>query len=83
MDRHMQFARAQDLARQASTIDAAAPFAVRTVPVGTGDATREERVAVVGASYLQFFDAAPALGRLVQRTGRHAAGRRPGCGIES
>ena len=38
-------------------------FATRSMAVGVGDAARERQVAAVSASFFDFFDARPALGR--------------------
>ncbi|MEW6321598.1 MAG: ADOP family duplicated permease [Acidobacteriota bacterium] len=61
--RSMAFPRYRDVARDARSFDLVGAFQVRRVALGQGDDTREGRVAVVSAGYLDFFDAPPALGR--------------------
>jgi len=61
--RSMAYPRLLDLVRDTRSFDRIAGFQVRRAPVGQGEDTREERIAVVTASYLDFFDAPPALGR--------------------
>jgi putative ABC transport system permease protein len=58
-----EYARYLDLQRWTSSFSQYAAFANRRLAVGSGDATRERRVAVVGAAFFDFFDARPALGR--------------------
>jgi predicted permease len=62
-ERNMQFPRYQDFARTLQTVDRIGAFQVRNVAIGEGEDTREGRVAIVSASYLEFFDAPPVLGR--------------------
>lgn len=62
-DRNMQFPRFRDFVRDARSLDAVGAFQVRPVALGRGDDTREGLVAIVSASFLDFFDAPPALGR--------------------
>lgn len=62
-DRNVQFPRFRDFVRDARSLEAVGAFQVRPVALGRGDDTREGRVAIVSASYLDFFDAPPALGR--------------------
>ncbi|MBC7897920.1 MAG: ABC transporter permease, partial [Cytophagaceae bacterium] len=63
LERSMQFARFRDFERSATSVDLVGAFQVREVAFGTGEQVREERLAVVSAGYLGFFDAPPALGR--------------------
>ena len=58
-----QYARYADLARWTSSLSQTAAIEEQRLPVGTGDATREMPVAAVTASFFQFFDAQPAIGR--------------------
>lgn len=61
--RQFQYARYTDIARWTTSFDRVAAFANWRQAVGTGDDTQELPVAMVSASYFEFFDAAPALGR--------------------
>lgn len=61
--RSMAYPRLLDMVRDTRSFDRIAGFQVRTAPIGQGEDTREGRVAVITASYLDFFDAPPALGR--------------------
>lgn len=58
-----QYTRFLDLERFSTRISQAAGFANFTLAVGTGDAARERGVGLVSASFFDFFDAQPALGR--------------------
>jgi predicted permease len=58
-----EYARSLDLRRWTSSFSQSAGFTDRTMAVGVGDASRERRVAVVNASFFDFFDARPVLGR--------------------
>ena len=60
---HTEYARYLDIARSTTSFTHHAAFAERMLAVGLGDAARERRVGVVSASFFQFFDAPPALGR--------------------
>ncbi len=57
------YARYTDIVSSTRSFARTAGFAGRKMAVGTGDAAREMQVAVVSASYFEFFDAPPALGR--------------------
>ncbi|MGQ0737025.1 MAG: FtsX-like permease family protein, partial [Acidobacteriota bacterium] len=61
--RSVEFPRLIDFARETRAFDLVAGFQVRTVAFGQGDDTREGRLAVVTDTYLDFFEAAPVLGR--------------------
>ncbi|HEU4628322.1 MAG TPA: ADOP family duplicated permease [Gemmatimonadaceae bacterium] len=58
-----QYARYLDLRRWTSSFSQMAGFSERPLAVGDGPAARERRVGVVSASFFDFFDARPALGR--------------------
>lgn len=58
-----QYARMLDLRRWTSSFSQYAGFTDRNMAIGVGDASRERRVAIVNASFFDFFDARPALGR--------------------
>ena len=62
-DRSFEYTRYADLARWTTSFDRVAAFAQRMLAVGRGDDARETPVATVSASYFDFFDAHPALGR--------------------
>ena len=57
------YTRYLDLKRWTRSFSQYAAFVTATHGVGTGDAARERGVAGVSASFFQFFDARPALGR--------------------
>jgi predicted permease len=57
------YARYLDLRRWTTSFSQYAGFFPTTVAVGTGAASRERPIAAVTASYFDFFDARPALGR--------------------
>jgi len=57
------YARYLDLKRATSSFSQYAAFFPTTVAVGTGEAARERPIAAVSASFFEFFDARPALGR--------------------
>ena len=59
----MQYARFDDLARSTRSFDHLAAFSIRNLAIGVGEAAREMRVAAVSASFFEFFDAPPAIGR--------------------
>src|SRR6266581_1851006 len=61
--RHLQFARYLDVVRGTTSFSAAAAFQVSRRAVGTGEASREMNVGAVSASFFDFFDAPPVLGR--------------------
>ncbi len=58
-----EYARYLDMQRWTSSFSQFAGFAQRSTAVGVGDAARERQVAVVNASFFDFFDMRPALGR--------------------
>ena len=58
-----QYARYLDLERWTSSFSRLAAFAELNLAVGDGAASRERRVGAVSASYFDFFDAQPVLGR--------------------
>jgi len=58
-----EYTRYLDLVKFTRSFSQFAGFTTRTVAVGLGDASRERPVAVVNASFFDFFDLRPALGR--------------------
>jgi predicted permease len=58
-----EYTRYLDLTKFTTSFSQFAGFATRSVAVGLGDASRERPVAVVNASFFDFFDLRPALGR--------------------
>jgi predicted permease len=58
-----QYTRYLDLARDTRSFAQITPFYETDLVVGDGEAARERRVAAVGASFFQLFDAQPVLGR--------------------
>ena len=58
-----QYARYLDLQRWTTSFSQVAGFSERDLAIGEGEASRDRRVATVSASYFDFFDARPALGR--------------------
>ena len=62
-DRGVQYPRLVDFTRETHSFDLVAGFQVRTLALGQGEDTQEQRVAVVSPSYLEFFDAQAILGR--------------------
>ncbi len=52
-----------DLRENTKSFEAMTPFYANDMPVGTGDATREMRVAVSGADLWRMFDVKPVIGR--------------------
>ena len=58
-----EYTRYLDLKRFSTAFDQYAAFAHRTLAIGTGDASRERRVAAVSGEFWSFFDARPVLGR--------------------
>src|SRR2546423_8665983 len=62
-ERTTEYARYVDLARWTNSFDRAAAIAYRSLPVGSGEETRELPVAVMSASFFRFFDARPVIGR--------------------
>jgi predicted permease len=63
IDRNFQFARYLDLLRTTSSFSDIAAFQTRELPVGEGDDLRELPITLASASFFDFFDARPALGR--------------------
>jgi putative ABC transport system permease protein len=59
----IEYLRYLDLQRTTSSFSRMAVFAHPLVAIGVGDAARERRIAVVSATYWEFFDAQPVLGR--------------------
>ena len=62
------YTRYLDLKGATSSFSQYAAFAQLTWAVGTGDAAREQPIAAVSASFFDFFDARPALGRFFDST---------------
>jgi predicted permease len=58
-----EYARYLDFTRWTTSFEKFAAFFPTTRSVGRGEATRERGIAAVSASYFDFFDARPALGR--------------------
>ena len=59
----LEYTRYADLTRWTRSFSQTAAFSTWPLAVGTGASIRERDVAAVSASYFQFFDARPALGR--------------------
>ena len=64
----IEYLRYLDLARASRTIAQSAAFHDARLAIGVGDDAREMRVGVVSASYFDFFDAHPVLGRFFSRS---------------
>jgi predicted permease len=62
----IEYTRFKDLERWTTSFSDYAAYYNATMAIGTGDASRERRVAAVSASFFGFFDARPALGRWFQ-----------------
>lgn len=62
-ERNAPFAVYQDLVRWSHALSSIAAFQTRLEPVGDGVDARERPVTVASASYFDFFEAPPALGR--------------------
>ena len=58
-----QYARYLDLTRDTHSLSATAGYARRDIAIGVGDAAREMSVGIVSASFFEFFDAKPEIGR--------------------
>lgn len=58
-----QYARYTDLAKWTTSFSSAAGYSRRDLAVGVGDAAREMGIGVVSASFFDFFDAPPVIGR--------------------
>jgi predicted permease len=63
-----EYTRYLDLQRWTKSFSQTAAYANNSLAVGTGDAARERDVAVVSASFFEFFDARPVLGRFFDRS---------------
>ena len=63
VDRNVQFPRYRDFAALSRTVSAVAAFQPRTLAVGSGADVEQLQVTVASASYFDFFDARPLLGR--------------------
>jgi predicted permease len=57
------YTRYLDLQRSTTSFSQSAAFSLNNWAVGTGDGAREQTVAAVSASFFEFFDARPSLGR--------------------
>lgn len=64
-DRNFSFPTYLDLQRFTQSFDRFAAFQTRTLGVGDGDGIREVPVTLASASYFDFFDARPLLGRFL------------------
>jgi predicted permease len=62
-DRNFAFRRYLDLQRTTRSFESFAAFQTRTLALGEGTETHEAKVTLASASYFQFFDVHPALGR--------------------
>src|SRR5687767_1811698 len=58
-----QYARYLDLRKWTTSFSTLAAFSERDVAIGEGEASRERRIGAVSATFFEFFDARPALGR--------------------
>ena len=58
-----QFPRNADIAKLTTLFSQTAKFSLKSVPVGTGEETRPRNIAIVSASFFEFFNAPPVLGR--------------------
>ena len=58
-----QYARYLDLRRWTTSFSQLAGFSERQLAIGEGEGAKEYRVATISASYFDFFDTRPALGR--------------------
>ena len=63
----MEYARYLDFEKWTSSFSQLAAFSERPLAVGVGEAARERIVGTVSASFFDFFDARPALGRFFTR----------------
>jgi predicted permease len=77
IDNSFEYTRYADLARWTTAFDHAAAFGYRMLAVGQGEDARETPVATVSASYFDFFDAPPALGRYFTASEDHAPAGAP------
>jgi putative ABC transport system permease protein len=62
-DRSVAYRTYTDIAQWARSVSQLAAVAFRTMAVGDGDATKQLQVGIVSASFFDFFDARPVLGR--------------------
>ena len=62
-----EYARYAALARWTSSFDLVAGFTENDLAVGSGEDSREMRIGIVSASFFQFFDSAPSIGRYFGR----------------
>ena len=67
VERNMAFREYLDLARDTRSFSSFAAFQTNTLAVGDGIDSRERNVTVASASYFDFFDARPALGRFYSK----------------
>src|SRR5439155_15613825 len=65
-DRSLAYSTYADLAKWNRSSSRLAAFAFRTMAVGDGEETRPLQVGIVSASFFEFFDARPVLGRFFQ-----------------
>jgi predicted permease len=63
IDRNYAFRRYLDLQRNTRSFESLAAFQTRVLAIGEGTDTHEAKVTVASASYFQFFDVRPILGR--------------------
>jgi putative ABC transport system permease protein len=63
VNRSTEYRRYRDLVELTTSFEAAAVVSNRTMAVGTGDDVRELAVAAASASFFEFFDVQPVLGR--------------------
>jgi putative ABC transport system permease protein len=75
--RGYEFTRYLDLVRWTRSFDATAAFQFSEFAVGSGEETREMPVLIATASYFDFFDAKPALGRFYTRAEDHVPSGAP------
>ncbi|HSL71514.1 MAG TPA: ABC transporter permease, partial [Longimicrobiales bacterium] len=62
-DRHIDYKLYLELTQSAASFEQSAAFAYRQLAIGTGEQSRELTVATVSATFFDFFDARPQLGR--------------------
>src|SRR5688572_8551769 len=62
-DPSYEYTRYMDMKKWTTSFSHMSAFANPTAVVGVGDASRERRIATVNATFFDFFDARPALGR--------------------
>jgi predicted permease len=77
IDNSFEYTRYADLARWTTAFDRAAAFGYRTFAIGEGEDARETPVATVSASFFDFFDAPPALGRYFAASEDHVPAGAP------